>query len=130
MRALAHPLPIQLETSVKPPASKSLMTPLISAIILATGGATDAVATIATGKGILAETGLPTEYQLGFSVVFLAGLCYCAKRLEVIHKERIDEWKQRYETERKEKQDLIKRLREIQDAKDKRLEFLEGDDGR
>lgn len=106
------------------------MTPLVATILLATGGVTDAAATIATGHGILAETGLPMEYQLGLSVVFLIGFCYAARHLLNVHNERIAEWRQRCEDERKEKQELIKRLREIQDAKDKRLEYLEGDDGK
>jgi hypothetical protein len=49
------------------------------------------------------------------SALFLAGLIYCAKRLETIHKERIDEWKKRYEDEHSEKLDLIKRLRDRED---------------
>jgi len=130
MNAFPQRLPLHIEAAQVQQKRKSLMPPLIAAIILAAGGATDAVATVATGHGILAETGLPMEYQLGFSVVFLIGFCYAAKRLEAIHKERIDEWRQRYEAEREEKNALIKRLREMQDARDKRLESLEGDDGR
>lgn len=115
MRALTQPVQMSVETDATTSPQHSIMPPLIAAILLAVGGATDAVATIANGKGLLAETGLSTEGQLGFSIIFLVGFCYAAKRLESIHKERIDEWKKRYEDEHAEKIDLIKRLRERED---------------
>jgi len=94
------------------------MPPLIAALILATGGATDAVAIVATGSGLLEETGFSIYERFGVSALFLAGLIYCAKRLEAIHKERIDEWRKRYEDEHQEKMDLVKRIREFDDRRD------------
>lgn len=94
------------------------MPPFIAAIILAAGGATDAVAIVATGSGLLEETGFSIYERFGVSALFLAGLIYCAKRLEAIHKERIDEWRKRYEDEHAEKMDLVKRIREFDDRRD------------
>jgi len=117
MHALGHSVPFRLETGDKQSSKPSPMPPLIAAIILAAGGATDAVAIVATGSGLLEETGFSIYERFGVSALFLAGLIYCAKRLEAIHKERIDEWRQRYEEQRKDNADLIKRVRELEDAK-------------
>lgn len=124
MNAFPRRLPLHIE-AVQVKQKSSLMTPLISCILLAAGGATDLAAAVATGHGILAETGWPMEAQLGLSAVFLAGFCWSAKLLLSAHNERIGEWRQRYEAEREEKNALIKRLREMQDARDKRLEELD-----
>lgn len=123
MNSFPQRIPLHIEAAQIKQKSRSLMTPLVATILLATGGVTDAAATIATGHGILAETGLPMEAQLGLSLIFLAGFCYAAKLVLAYHRERVDELKE-------EKRELIKRIRELQDARDKRLDALEGDDGR
>lgn len=96
----------------------AMITPVASCVLLATGGAIDAVKTLSEGHGLLAEVGLPMEAQLGLSALFLGGFCYAAKLVLQYHKERVDELKM-------EKAELVKRLREIQDAREKRIEELE-----
>lgn len=121
MNRVAHIpfLPAGDETSLKKKPN-SMLPPIICCIALATGGASDAAATFSTGHSLLAETGLPMEAQLGLSLLFLVGFCYAAKLVLAYHRERVDELKA-------EKAELIKRLREIQDAKDKRLIELENE---
>jgi len=118
MNAFPQRMPLHIEAAQVQPKSKSLMPPLIAAIILAAGGATDLAAAVATGQGLLAETGWPMEAQLGLSAVFLAGFCWCAKLLLLAHNERIAEWRQRYEEQRKDNADLVKRVRELEDGRD------------
>jgi len=118
MQTLGQSVPLHIETGATTSPRKSIMPPLIAAIILATGGATDAVAIVATGSGILEDVGFSTYERFGVSGLFLAGLIYCAKKIEAIHKERIDEWRQRFEEQRKDNADLVKRIRELEDGRD------------
>lgn len=95
-----------------------MMPPVFACLILATGGATDAAAMALTGQGVLAQTGLPMEYQLGLSMIFLAGFCHAAKLVLSYHRERVEELKE-------QNRSLIARIREMQDARDERLKELE-----
>lgn len=111
--------------SVAAPTIPPPMLPLIAFLALSAGAVADSPFLLANGQSILSQIGLGEIEQMGVRTLLAIALCYVFKLLLSYHKDavrRLDDEKRQL---RQERDQLIERIRKMNEDRDARLKQLE-----